>query len=270
MTKYQFMSVEEWGGEWARPPQYEQPNDPEGYLHQTAGNPYWNSDAKTAFRALNAFAIHGKNYSFMDYDVAVHVDKMRDIVTIGEGRGKYMSAATKDRNELGEAVVVFGWFQPPVGSGHYSAKYAERPDIRHVTGAAMGFHWLAKEGLLRANAILRGHRDNPAHPGDTSCPGDYWYDYDASMGATPFNKMVDVYHDLLNPPTIPPEVIAMAETMNVAIVRDKDHANQYILLEINMDNRKRWGIDHSPVVLDMTDAQIAAIEKQNGNKMTKL
>ena len=176
MTTFRYMSVEQWEGVWVRPPVVEILNDPEVYVHQTAGSPYDELDAAEAFRRLNQIAQQGKGYSFLDYDDLVHYNRLTDVCTIGEGRGRWLSAATRDRNELGEAVVAFGWFGPPAADpDHYSHRYAARPHPAIVEGVALAIVKQIREGRAAPDATILGHRDNPAHPNATACPGDWLY-----------------------------------------------------------------------------------------------
>lgn len=164
MTTFRFMSVEEWGGRWARPPVGEKLLDPECFIHHTAGNPMHEVDAAVAFRSLNEYAINSKGYSFLDYDIMVHENTVTDTITIGEGRGQWLSAATRDRNEQGEAVCAMGYFH----TGH---SLTEHPSPAMLEGVARGISWGMDKGWISKTAKIMPHRDNPAHPGATGCPG---------------------------------------------------------------------------------------------------
>lgn len=153
---------------WARPPIAEKLPDPECYVHHTAGAT--RNDAVVAFRELNAYAQNVKGYSALDYDVLVHRSPTTGVVTIGEGRGKWMSAATLDRNELGEAVCVLGYFHP----GHALSR---QPHPDELEGTAKAIVWGIEQGWISLPNIILGHRDNPAHPGATPCPGDFLYSW---------------------------------------------------------------------------------------------
>lgn len=162
-----YLTALEWGMRWARPPVAERTPDAEVYVHHTAGG-LMSPDAATAFRLLNEYAITAKGYSALDYDVLVHYHPPTDTLTLGEGRGPWMSAATLDRNEQGEAVCVMGYFHP----GH---KLSRQPFPEEVEGVALGIKWGIDMGWISRTASILGHRDNPAHPGATGCPGDYLY-----------------------------------------------------------------------------------------------
>jgi hypothetical protein len=164
VTSFRYLRAAEWGMRWARPPIAEKLSDPEAYVHHSAGAHV--NDAVTAFRALNEYAINTKGYSALDYDVLVHRDKVTGLVTIGGGREGWLSAATLDRNELGEAICVLGYFQP----GH---QLSRQPHDDEIEGVALAIVWGIKHGWISPDAKILGHRDNPAHPGATSCPGDY-------------------------------------------------------------------------------------------------
>jgi hypothetical protein len=163
----QYLRALDWGMRWARPPVAERLLDPECFVHHTAGA-LISEDAATAFRTLNEYAIGTKGYSALDYDVLVHYSPARDLLTLGEGRGPWMSAATLDRNEQGEAVCVMGYFHP----GH---KLSRQPFPEEIEGVALGVAWGMDMGWIARNASIMGHRQNPAHVGATGCPGDYLY-----------------------------------------------------------------------------------------------
>lgn len=158
MTTVVYLSAADWQMRWARPPLAEKLPDPECYVHHTGGGQL-SPDAATAFRALNDYAINVKGYSALDYDVLVHYDPARDVLTIGEGRGKWLSAATLDRNEQGEAVCVIGNFEARV------------PYPAEVEGTARGIVYGIEQGWISSFATILPHRDNPAHPGATACCG---------------------------------------------------------------------------------------------------
>jgi hypothetical protein len=164
VAEFRYLRADEWGMRWARPPIAERTPDAETYVHHSAGSHV--NNAITAFQALNEWAITYKGYSALDYDVLVHRDQRTGLVTIGEGRGKWMSAATLDRNEQGEAVCVLGYFHP----GHTLSRH---PHPDEVEGVALAIKWGIDNGWIAPTTVILGHRDNPAHPGATGCPGDY-------------------------------------------------------------------------------------------------
>lgn len=166
MTTFRYLTAEQWGMRWARPPVKEKLGDPEVFVHHTAGSHV--NDAPTAFRQLNEYAINSKGYSAVDYDVLVHRDAVSGMVTIGEARGPWMSAATHDRNEQGEAVCLLGYFHP----GH---KLSRQPHPDEVEGVARGIVYAINKGWAAPKPTILGHKDNPAHPNATGCPGDYLY-----------------------------------------------------------------------------------------------
>jgi len=167
VTTVRYLRAEEWGMRWAKPPVAEKLLDPEVYVHHRAGS-RGGPDAAAAFRAMNESAIANKGYSATDYDFLVHYWEPTDVLTIGEARGKWMSAATRDRNEEGEAVCVLGYFHP----GH---ALSQRPHPMEVEGVALAIKWAIDLGFVARDAKILGHRDNPRHPGATGCPGDYLY-----------------------------------------------------------------------------------------------
>ena len=159
-----FLRASEWGINPQHSMAPERLNDPEGFLHHTAGS-RMGTDPIAAMKRLERFS-HGRGYATVAYDAVLHRNTDNQHITIMGGREGYRSAATKDRNEQGEALCVMGYFQP----GH---SLSEHPTDREIEGSAWGFVWMIAHGwLARKNTIL-GHRDNPAHPGATSCPGDW-------------------------------------------------------------------------------------------------
>jgi|GEM_PF-6272890 len=165
MPSYRIIKARDWGAKWKRPPSKEKPEDPECYIHHTGGNPMSNMAAEAALLQLNAYAQNTKNYSFLDYDYLVHWEKAKDLYTIAEGRGEWMSAATLDRNELGEAVCVFGYFHP--GSIHTAS-----PNPGHLMATAMAIDLMIDYKLLAQNPEILGHHQNRAFPvPQTGCPG---------------------------------------------------------------------------------------------------
>jgi hypothetical protein len=164
VAEFRYLRATEWDMRWARVPIAEKPLDPETYVHHTAGS--HPNNAITAFQQLNEYAINTKGYSAIDYDILVHRDTRTGLVTIGEGRGKWMSAATLDRNEQGEAIVLFGHFHP-------GSTLTRHPHPDELEGIALGIVWGIDHGWISPTTIILGHRDNPAHPGATGCPGDY-------------------------------------------------------------------------------------------------
>lgn len=164
MAEFRYLTAAEWGMTWVRPPIGEKLPDVECYVHHSAGAT--RNDAIVAFRELNAYAQNVKGYSALDYDVLVHRSPTTGLVTIGEGRGPWLSAATADRNEIGEAVCVLGYFHP-----NHALSRQPHPD--ELEGCARAIVWGIQKGWISLPNTILGHRDNPAHPGATGCPGDY-------------------------------------------------------------------------------------------------
>jgi hypothetical protein len=206
MGEFRYMRADEWGMTWTRPPVAEKLLDPECFVHHSAGG--HSDDAVTAFRALNAYAQapkpNGKGYSALDYDVLVHRNPKTGLVTIGEGRGPWLSAATADRNEQGEAVCVLGYFHP----GHTLSR---QPHPDEIEGTARAIVWGIEQGWVARDARILGHRDNPAHPGATGCPGDYLYVYMPAIRAR--------VAELLAPPQEAPTMSALAAPVRLMDTR---------------------------------------------------
>lgn len=161
-----FLTAAQWGRVLIHSMSPERLNDPETYVHHTAGNPARNRTAEYAMRDLQALS-HRKGYATVAYDVVVH-RAVSGVVTVMEGRGAARSAATLDRNEEGEAICLMGYFHP----GH---SLSEQPTDRDLDGIAWGIAWMMEQGWSATDTRILGHRDNPAHPNATSCPGDYLY-----------------------------------------------------------------------------------------------
>lgn len=167
MPKFRYRTAAQWGRTLAHAMATEQLEDDEVYMHHTAGNAFGSLDADEAFRRINAME-QARGYACIGYDILVHRSTTTGVVTIGEGRGPWRSAATLDRNEQGEAICALGYFHP----GH---KLSARPHPDMIEGIARGIVWGIERGWIARDAVIRGHRDNPAHPGATACPGDYLY-----------------------------------------------------------------------------------------------
>jgi hypothetical protein len=167
-----YLTVADWNGRWARPPQTEKLLDGECAVHHVGGGAWMgglvprgtNHSREAACRVffnLNEYAINTKGYSFLDYDVLVWYDRYNDICWIGDGRGEYMSAATLDRNELCEAVVL---------CGNTHLREPLEPELEGLAHAIV--HGIRK-GWLSKDAVIYPHRDNPAHPNATTCCGQF-------------------------------------------------------------------------------------------------
>ena len=163
----EFHRAADWGIEWKRPPVSEGLADPETYIHHGAGSRMGN-DHGQAMRNLQAWYHDVKNYSTVAYDVMVHRNLADGTIGIMGGREGWLSAATADRNDIGEAICLFGYFSP----GH---QLSEQPTAGEVEALAFAVAWSIEMGWSALNTKVMGHRDNPAHPGATGCPGDYLY-----------------------------------------------------------------------------------------------
>jgi len=169
-----FLRADDWGRTWKHPPMTERLDDEEQYVHHTAGNEYRYLSAADAMRTAQVFA-HSKGYASVGYDTMVHGDRY-DKFTVCGGREGFRSAATKDRNELGEATCAFGYFHP----GH---SLSAHPRPRMVEAIAWSIAWSIAHGWTHPDAVVRGHRDNPSHPNATGCPGDYLYPHIPTIAA---------------------------------------------------------------------------------------
>jgi hypothetical protein len=174
MTAYRVIEGRDWGMRWARPPIAQTMPVSEVFVHHTAGRDpaLSTTGAAAAFKALNEYAIQTKGYSAVDYSMLVHTDKAR-ATTIGEARGQWTPAATLDRNRQSKAVCLFGWFHPPDPAADWTRTSARRPYPNELEAAACSIVWMIERGWVTRTPTILGHRDNPSHPGATSCPGDY-------------------------------------------------------------------------------------------------
>jgi len=172
MTTYRNLTVAEWKGRWARPPVAEKLLDGECAVHHVGGTAwmggnvlqgeaYSRAAACKVFFDLNEYAINVKGYSFLDYDMLVWYDRYNDICWIGDGRGQWLSAATLDRNEESEAVVLCGNTQ------------LREPLPQELEGLARAIVLGVQRGWMSRGTVIYPHRDNPAHPGATQCCGQY-------------------------------------------------------------------------------------------------
>lgn len=206
MTSIVYLTAEQWGMRWARPSAAEKLPDAECYVHHTGGE--MRDAAAAAFRRLNEYAINVKGYSALDYDVLVHYEPAGDVLTIGEGRGRWMSAATLDRNEQGEAVCIVGNFE------------TRAPAAIEVEGVALGIVYGIRNGWITPDAQILGHRDNPAHPGATACPGKFLY----AQLPTIRTRVAE----LLAPPR--PPLIPSEDDMSTAVIaRFHGFANSWLI-----------------------------------------
>lgn len=163
------LEPDEWGMRWAKPPVAQQMPVAEVYVHHQAGRDpavpgYGDDDPAEAFRALNESAI-AEGLSATDYSMLVHTSPAK-ITTIGEARGEWKPAATKDRNTQSKAVCLMGYFHP-------GSQWSRKPYPSEVEAIAGAIVYMIRQGWVAYPCTIRGHRDNPAHPNATACPGDY-------------------------------------------------------------------------------------------------
>lgn len=252
MTTIKYLTVDEWGGVWVRPPASESLPDGEVYLHHVGGGAWMGGTvaageaasrraAIAVFQNLNIYATRpksegGKGYSFLDYDALGWYDRFNDIGWIAEGRGRHRSAATLDRNEQGEAFCM---------CGNYSLR---SPLPAELELAAHGIVYMADQGWTTRDAIILGHRDNPAHPDATGCPGDFLY-----AQLPQIRRRVD---ELLAPPTPEPDREA-----HMLVIRARGAADQWLCIPIDSPSAKRKMVPNEtlpPLVVDVDLDEVAA------------
>jgi hypothetical protein len=228
VTTFRYLTAAEWGGTWDGTPRAEAMPDPELYVHHVGGSAWMGEDAVAVFQQLNAYAKNTKNYQFLDYDILVHYSRAGDLVTIAEGRGAWRSAATLDRNEEGEAVCLCGNFE------------LRDPLAAEIEGVALAIKWGIGKGWIAKDAKILGHRDNPAHPNATSCPGKFLY---AQLPA--IRRRVA---ELLTPtPT----------------------TGGHVLLYRVVENDGYWAIARKVYASAVTLARVLELQAANGNKTLK-
>lgn len=170
-----FVTRAEWGSANTSPAHFPGPL-PELYIHHTGSpSPAPNLAAEALhMRQLQSYATRpkaqgGKGYSDLDYNLVIGRSG-----NIYEGRGiDRKSAATLDRNDVSRSICVMGNYQ------------VERVPLVVVAAAIdAGRLMIAGGALSDAGAVIvRGHRDNPAHPGATACPGNNLYAYVPEIAA---------------------------------------------------------------------------------------
>lgn len=159
---------EQWGGRWSTDgPSAVQGTLTEVFLHHSAGS--HPADPLQATRDLNELAIIDRGHNAIDYSMVVHRNAGSGVITLLEGRGVHQPAATLDRNVTSKSIVLLGFFHP----GNALSRAPVTAELRGVADAVRFMQdqrWVASTGWK-----LLGHRDNPAHPGATVCPGDLLY-----------------------------------------------------------------------------------------------
>lgn len=148
---------------------------PELYIHHTgAGAVPLTVDAEMRMmRDLQAYAIRpkaqgGKGYNDLDYNVIVGGTSGN----IYEARGLgYGSAATLDRNKVSRSICVMGNYESAI------------PTVAALAGIVEAGRMMIDQRRVTVDVIVRGHRDNPAHPLATACPGHNLYVHVADLAA---------------------------------------------------------------------------------------
>ena len=169
-----FYTAADWGIIWKRPPAAERLGDTETFIHHAAGNRR-GTDPQAAMRDLQKWYHDVRDYSTIAYDIIVHRNVETEDVAILGAREGWLSAATKDRNDIGEAICLQGYFHP----GH---KLSEQPTEREIEALAFAVALSIENGWSSPDTKVLGHRQNPAHPGATSCPGDYLFPHVPHIG----------------------------------------------------------------------------------------
>lgn len=182
-----FYRASDWGVEWKRPPVWEGLSDPETYIHHGAGGRFGTNPVE-AMRRLQKWYHDVKNYSTIAYDIMVHRNTDDDTMAICGAREGWLTAATQNRNDIGEAICLMGYFHP-------GSNLSEHPTDREIEALAFAVAWSIEMGWSAPDTTVLGHRDNPAHPGATACPGDYLYPHVPSIG----ERAMNIYNFAHNP-----------------------------------------------------------------------
>lgn len=240
-----FLRADEWGRHLIHAMSPEMLNDPETYVHHTAGNPNSGAAPDVAMRQLQDFS-HNRGYATVAYDTVCHYGA-NGIFTIMEGRGAMRSAATRDRNEIGEAICMMGYFQP----GH---SLSASPHPREVEGLAWGIAWMIEQGWSSLGTLILGHRDNPSHPSATSCPGDYLYEKIPNIREMVKGILAPTAPP--PPPTLPPVTYPSGDDMIHPIdkYRNSDTRAFGVPLEPNRDYE--FGLDPAKIPVDAVAAAL--------------
>lgn len=178
-----FLTAQEWGMTWKRAPVREALLDPELMIHHSGGSRWHSTDPVIAFQRINRWAQDYKNHSAIGYDTMIHLNKRDMIATIGEARGGWRSASQLDRNDMAESVCILGYFHP-------GNPLSENPTDLEIEAAAWAAAISMERGYTRRDARFLGHRENPAHPGATPCPGDYLFPHVQHIG----QRARDIYN----------------------------------------------------------------------------
>lgn len=231
-----FLRASECGIKWKNPPFPETLDDPETYVHHTAGS-RMSTDPVVAMKALQEFS-YGRNYSTVAYDVVVHRNTVTNHITVMGAREGWRSAATKDRNEEGEAICLMGYFHP----GH---SLSQRPTDREVEGLAWGIAWMIENGWSDEDTKILGHRDNPEHPGATTCPGEYLYQQLGGINLMVAAILAPAPEPTPEPPTTPTYPAGADMIHPVAKFRNSDTRHYGVPLNPNQDHE--FGLDPAKV-----------------------
>lgn len=129
---------------------------PELVIHHVAGQLPGDVVAEYAhMRALQEYAIRDKGYADLDYNLLVGPSG-----NVYEGRGIWSkSAATLDRNDVSRSVCAMGNYEH------------DSPTAALLDGIVAAGRMMLEQGAIAPSVAVYGHRDNPAHPHATVCPG---------------------------------------------------------------------------------------------------
>lgn len=206
-TTYEYLTAEDWGRTFIHGPPTERFPDPEVYAHHTAGPARLNWSGADVIRWMQR-KDHDRGYATVQYDFVIHWNEPNDIVSIMEGRGLYRSAATKNRNEEGEAGCLVGNYHPS-----YTVYPPRIPNEQQIYGFALGVVWGIERGWITSDPWIGGHRDNRAFEDGqpTACPGDSFY-----IRLPDVREYVRV---LTSPPPTPPTTTPKGATDMVLIAK---------------------------------------------------
>jgi hypothetical protein len=126
-----------------------------------------------------------------------------------------------------------------------------------LEGVARAIALSIERGWSAPDTTILGHRDNPAHPGSTGCPGDWLYEQLPAIRTR--------VAQLLAPPQPPEE----PDMIRAAVIRFAGFDDQVKVETIaNPEHHAKLGITGPPIVVSITAAQRAAIEAALGFPLT--
>lgn len=215
------------------------------YVHHTGAGavPPTVAAEMAMMRNLQAYAIRpkaegGKGYQDIPYNLVVGASG-----NIYEGRGIWSkSAATLDRNGVSRSVCAMGNYETAT------------PTDALLAGIVEAGRMMLQQGALAPSVAVYGHRDNPAHPDATSCPGRTLYAHVAEIAAA-----------ITATPPQPPE-----DDMSTArLYRDRRYWNMWLIgvgspMHLTPALKDSYDAAGVPTVVDEHDQLLESLLAQSG------